>query len=216
MRKIIIYLLLFIASQSCVAQKDKTMKSNDRFDYEYYKKKIGKDKIDNQVYKESDSTLVQILISHDENSVYMIEPMSFVMYIRNYYKHNNRLKREGHFFLYSSVRVGTWREYDDKGNLIKETDENAKFKNLAMKPKDVIIWMQRQGWINIVTGEGQQTTFSNTPFDIYFVPRNKNNFKGNTHAKWYIMKSEMYGTEDFILDAETRELIHHGKTLSIE
>ena len=41
------------------------------------KKKIGKDKIDNQVYKESDSTLVQILISHDENSVYMIEPMSF-------------------------------------------------------------------------------------------------------------------------------------------
>ena len=62
------------------------------------KKKIGKDKIDNQVYKESDSTLVQILISHDENSVYMIEPMSFVMYIRNYYKHNNRLKREGHFF----------------------------------------------------------------------------------------------------------------------
>jgi|GEM_PF-5114644 len=30
------------------------------------------------------------------------------------------------------------------------------------------------------------------------------------------MKSEMYGTEDFILDAETRELIHHGKTLSIE
>lgn len=146
MRKIIIFLLLFIASQSCVAQKDKTMKTNDRFDYEYYKKKIGKDKIDNQVYKESDSTLVQILISHDENSVYMIEPMSFVMYIRNYYKHNNRLKREGHFFLYSSVRVGTWREYDDKGNLIKETDENAKFKNLAMKPKDVILWMQRQGW----------------------------------------------------------------------
>lgn len=43
MRKIIIYLLLlFIASQSCVAQKDKTMKTNDRFDYEYYKKRLGK------------------------------------------------------------------------------------------------------------------------------------------------------------------------------
>ena len=49
MKKNIIYLLLFIASQSCVAQEDKTMKTNDRFDYEYYKKKIGKDKIDNQV-----------------------------------------------------------------------------------------------------------------------------------------------------------------------
>lgn len=49
--KNIIYLLLFIASQSCVAQEDKTMKTNDRFDYEYYKKKIGKDKIDSPPLK---------------------------------------------------------------------------------------------------------------------------------------------------------------------
>lgn len=216
MRRIVTYLVVFIISLSCAAQKIKMMKTNDRFDYEYYKKKIGKEKIDNQVYKESDSTLGQILISHDENSVYMIKPMSFVMYIRNYYKHNNRLKREGCFFLYSSVRVGTWREYDDKGNLIKVTDEDAKFKHLAMRPKDVLMWMQRQGWINLSTGEGQQTTFSNTPFDIYFIPRNKHKNKENTHAKWFIKKSETYGTEDVVLDAETRELIHHGKTFSIE
>ena len=80
--------------------------------------------------------------------------------------------------MYSSVRVGTWREYDDKGNLIKETDENAKFKNLAMKPKDVILWMQRQGWINIVTGEGQQTTFSNTPLIFISYPEIKIILKG--------------------------------------
>ena len=80
------------------------------------------------------------------------------------------MKREGCFFLYSSVRVGTWREYDDKGSLIKVTDEDAKFKHLAMRPKDVLMWMQRQGWINLSTGKGQQTMFSNTPFDIYLYP----------------------------------------------
>jgi len=45
MRRIVLYLLVLIASQSCVAQKNKNMKTNDRFDYEYYQRKIGKDKI---------------------------------------------------------------------------------------------------------------------------------------------------------------------------
>ena len=215
MRRIVLYLLVLIASQSCVAQKNKNMKTNDRFDYEYYQRKIGKDKIDCEVYREPDGTLVEIFISHDENSVYMIEPMTFVEHIRNYYK-NNILKKEGYFFYCSSVKVGPWKEYDEKGNLIKETDESAKFEKLAMKPIDVLRWMEKQGWLNLTTGEGQQSYFSNNPFRISFVPNNKSNYKGNTHAKWCINKNEMYGYETFLLDAETKELIYQGKTFMEE
>ena len=114
MRRIVLYLLVLIASQSCVAQKNKNMKTNDRFDYEYYQRKIGKDKIDCEVYREPDGTLVEIFISHDENSVYMIEPMTFVEHIRNYYK-NNILKKEGYFFIAQVLRLVLGKNMMRKG-----------------------------------------------------------------------------------------------------
>ena len=37
----------------------------------------------------------------------------------------------GKRFFCSSIDIGIWREYDNQGNLIKETDEDKKFEKAA-------------------------------------------------------------------------------------
>ena len=103
-----------------------------------------------------------------------------------------------------------WREYDKDGKLIKETDEDKKFEKLRIKPKDLLRWMERQGWIDLWSGKGQQSSFSNTPFRINFSPH------GNNHAKWYVSRVTMSGTEEFVIDAETGKVISHENVLNIE
>ena len=72
-----------------------------------------------------------------------------------------------------------------------------------MKPKDLLQWMERQGCIDLRMGKGEQTDFSNPPFQ-------------GCHAKWYVCRVTIYGPEDFVIDAETKELINHGKTLNLQ
>ena len=34
--------------------------------------------------------------------------------------------------------------------------------------------------------------------------------------KWYVCRVTIYGPEYFVIDAETKELINHGKTLNLQ
>ena len=117
-----------------------------------------------------------------------------------YYK-NGFLDTEGDWFYCSNIRIGIWREYDKKGKLIKEKDEDQKFENLKIKPKELLLWLEKEGWIDLTTGKGQQTSVSNGPFRISFVPRN------NKNAKWFIDRKTIFGEEDIVIDAETGEVI---------
>ena len=126
------------------------------------------------------------------------------------YHKNGILWKEGKRFYCSSIEIGMWREYDKDGKLIKETDEDKKFERLRIKPKDLLRWMESQGWIDLWSGKGQQSSFSNTPFRINFSPH------GNDHAKWYVSRVTMSGTEEFVIDAETGKVISHENVLNIE
>ena len=155
-------LLLLIASQPCVAQKNKkttTMKTTERFDVQYYKK-IIKEKnsyegATSAQYVERNGTETYVSFNDDGFVLQEIKPFTYEMIVRNYYK-NCIIKSKGKFLCHSSVKIGIWREYDNQGNLIKETDEDKKFEKLRLKPINILRWLEHEGYIDRKTGKGQE------------------------------------------------------------
>ena len=156
-------LLLLIASLSCVAQKNKkttTMKTTERFDVQYYKSKIkevnGKDG-DNSfaIYVDRDSTQVKVYFDKDYDALVTIPPFTYYKEVRIFHK-NGVLMESGKRFFCSSIDIGIWREYDNQGNLIKETDEDKKFEKLRLKPINILRWLEHEGYIDRKTGKGQE------------------------------------------------------------
>lgn len=155
-------LLLLIASQSCVAQKNKkttTMKTTERFDVQYYKK-IIKEKnsyegATSAQYVERNGTETYVSFNDDGFVLQEIKPFTYEMIVKNYYK-NCILKSKGKLLCHSSVKIGIWREYDNQGNLIKGTDEDKKFEKLRLKPINILRWLEHEGYIDRKTGKGQE------------------------------------------------------------
>ena len=155
-------LLLLIASQSCVAQKNKkttTMKTTERFDVQYYKsiikEKNSYEGATSAQYVERNGTETYVSFNDDGFVLQEIKPFTYEMIVKNYYK-NCILKSKGKFLCHSSVKIGIWREYDNQGNLIKETDEDKKFEKLRLKPINILRWLEHEGYIDRKTGKGQE------------------------------------------------------------
>lgn len=49
------------------------------------------------------------------------------------------------------VSFGMYEEFDEKGNLTKLVDEDKKFGKI--KPKDIVLFLEKEGWFNRKTGE---------------------------------------------------------------
>ena len=208
MRKYILFFLVLTAMLSCPAQNSNNMKEVEKFNYDYYHNKLKLNQHFKE-YSEADGTFVKISVEVDGFFVEKIPPRSFTQNIIVYYK-NGILKEEGEFFFCSDVKIGKWRKYDKEGKLIREENEDKKFEELRIKPKELLRWMESQGWIDLWSGKGQQSSFSNTPFRINFSPH------GKDHAKWYVSRVTMSGTEEFFIDAETGKVISHENILNIE
>ena len=208
MKKFIILFLLLTIIFPCAAQNSNKMKAPEKFNYKYYKSKLSPNTSITE-YTEEDGTVVKVSFDKDVNVIETIKPLTFKAHIKMYHK-NGFLDTEGDILYCSNIRIGIWREYDKRGKLIKEENEDKKFENLKIKPKELLLWMEEKGWIDLTTGKGQQPSCMSSPFRIYFVP-GKNN-----HAKWYIERITIYGSEDFVLDAETGELISTEKIYNRE
>ena len=155
-------LLLLIASLSCIAQKNKkttTMKTTERFDVQYYKniikEKNSYEGATSAQYVERNGTETYVSFNDDGFVLQEIKPFTYEMIVKNYYK-NCILKSKGKFLCHSSVKIGIWREYDNQGNLIKETDEDKKFEKLRLKPINILRWLEHEGYIDRKTGKGQE------------------------------------------------------------
>ena len=216
-------LLLLIASQPCVAQKNKkttTMKTTERFDVQYYKSKIkevnGKDG-DNSfaIYVDRDSTQVKVYFDKDYDALVTIPPFTYYKEVRIFHK-NGVLKKSGKRFFCSSIDIGIWREYDNQGNLIKETDEDKKFEKLRLKPINILRWLEKEGYIDRKTGKGQEKFVKEgdeTNIDIYFWLPTRAEGSKTIPAGWSIDITEhgMCTTHSF--NAETGEYL--GKTTQV-
>ena len=216
-------LLLLIASQSCIAQKNKkttTMKTTERFDVQYYKSKIkevnGKDGDDSfAIYVERDSTQVKVYFDKDYDALVTIPPFTYYKEVRIFHK-NGVLKKSGKRLFCSSVDIGIWREYDNQGNLIKETDEDKKFEKLRLKPINILRWLEHEGYIDRKTGKGQEKFLKEGDepnIDIYFWLSTRAEGSKTTPAGWSIDITEhgMCTTHSF--NAETGKYL--GKTTQV-
>ena len=163
MKHLILILLTALYCTCCNAQKDKeatTMKTTERFDVQYYKNKIkevnGKDG-DNSfaIYVDRDSTQVKVYFDKDYDALVTIPPFTYYKEVRIFHK-NGVLMESGKRFFCSSIDIGIWREYDNQGNLIKETDEDKKFEKLRLKPINILRWLEHEGYIDRKTGKGQE------------------------------------------------------------
>ena len=163
MKHLILILLTALYCTYCNAQKDKeatTMKTTERFDVQYYKNKIkevnGKDG-DNSfaIYVDRDSTQVKVYFDKDYDALVTIPPFTYYKEVRIFHK-NGVLMESGKRFFCSSIDIGIWREYDNQGNLIKETDEDKKFEKLRLKPINILRWLEHEGYIDRKTGKGQE------------------------------------------------------------
>ena len=216
-------LLLLIASLSCVAQKNKktiTMKTTERFDVQYYKSKIkevnGKDG-DNSfaIYVDRDSTQVKVYFDKDYDALVTIPPFTYCKEVRIFHK-NGVLKKSGKRFFCSSIDIGIWREYDNQGNLIKETDEDKKFEKLRLKPINILRWLEKEGYIDRKNGKGQEKFVKEGDepnIDIYFWLSTRAEGSKTIPAGWSIDITEhgMCTTHSF--NAETGEYL--GKTTQV-
>ena len=215
-------LLLLIASQSCVAQKNKkttTMKTTERFDVHYYKsiikKKNSYEGATSAQYVERNGTETYVSFNDDGFVLQEIKPFTYEMIVKNYYK-NCTLKSKGKLLCHSSVKIGIWREYDNQGNLIKETDEDKKFEKLRLKPINILRWLEKEGYIDRKTGKGQEKFVKEGDepnIDIYFWLSTRAEGSKTIPAGWSIDITEhgMCTTHSF--NAETGEYL--GKTKQV-
>ena len=163
MKHLILILTTALCCTCCNAQKDKettTMKTTERFDVQYYKRKIkevnGKDGDDSfAIYVERNSTQVKVYFDKDYDALVTIPPFTYYKEVRIFHK-NGVLMESGKRFFCSSIDIGIWREYDNQGNLIKETDEDKKFEKLRLKPINILRWLEKEGYIDRKTGKGQE------------------------------------------------------------
>ena len=162
MKHLILILLTALCCTCCSAQKDKettTMKTTERFDVQYYKsiikEKNSYEGATSAQYVERNGTETYVSFNDDGFVLQEIKPFTYEMIVRNYYK-NCIIKSKGKFLCHSSVKIGIWREYDNQGNLIKETDEDKKFEKLRLKPINILRWLEKKGYIDRKTGKGQE------------------------------------------------------------
>ena len=162
MKHLFLILLTALYCTCCNAQKDKEttiMKTTERFDVQYYKKIIKEkntyESATSAQYVERNGTETYVSFNEDGFVLQEIKPFTYEMIVKNYYK-NCILKSKGKLLCHSSVKIGIWREYDNQGNLIKETDEDKKFENLRLKPINILRWLEHEGYIDRKTGKGQE------------------------------------------------------------
>ena len=89
---------------------------------------------------------------------------SFLTVYKEFYANGNLKKRET--YIGENVKVGISRYYDEKGNLIKEVNEDLKFGKI--KPQQVLEFLQEKGYINLKTGEGRLDKEGQPVFELSF------------------------------------------------
>ena len=222
MKHLILILLTVLCCTCCNAQKDKettTMKTTERFDVQYYKsiikEKNSYEGATSAQYVERNGTETYVSFNEDGFVLQEIKPFTYEMIVKNYYK-NCILKSKGKLLCHSSVKIGIWREYDNQGNLIKETDEDKKFEKLRLKPINILRWLEKEGYIDRKTGKGQEKFVKEGDepnIDIYFWLPTRTKGSKTIPAGWSIDITEhgMCTTHSF--NAETGE--HLGKTTQV-
>ncbi len=118
--KSLLLITLTILFTSCKAQKITTMK---KFDIETFNR--NKTHLNRHIDTLNNGTIIKQSESSDFYDEIIKTEKSYFHKINRYYKNGN-LKLTGEY-LYNSYKKGIWKEYNEDGKLIKETDYDKGF-----------------------------------------------------------------------------------------
>ena len=166
----VIFIFLILLIISCQGQKDNKKaiindKNNsmvEKFDFEKYDK-AKKSPV--EYTKEDGTHVVMVFNEYSGGSYYEYLPSpSFLTVYKEFYVNGKLKKKE--IYIGENVKVGISRYYDEKGNLIKEVNEDLKFGKI--KPQQVLEFLQEKGYINLKTGEGRLDKEGQPVFELSF------------------------------------------------
>lgn len=166
MKKTLI-IFIFIFFTSCNYQKQKNIEKSEvaveKFDFELYKKSnFGSEKV-----MAKNGNLLSNFGFDDSIGGFQIEtPLkpNFYTFYKEFYTNGN-IKKVNKLFG-GIVKIDTSEHYDEKGSLIKTEDENKKFGKI--KPNDILLFLQKEGYINVKTGEGRENKDGSPKFETSF------------------------------------------------
>ncbi|WP_146105683.1 hypothetical protein [Apibacter adventoris] len=167
---------------SCQGQEIKKSKPNkkvppmiEKFDFDDYNKRMKDNPLGNS-YLKKDGTKVFINGIVGEPSLYEYLPTpSFLTVYKKYYANGNLKLKET--YIGENVKIGISQYYDEKGNLIKEVNEDKKFGKI--KPQQVLEFLQEKGYINLKTGKGRVDEDGLPVFELDF-------YEEKGRKIWYI------------------------------
>ncbi|MGM5629917.1 hypothetical protein O2K51_03360 [Apibacter raozihei] len=177
MKKITFLLIIFMLT-GCRGQEQKESKPNtknvtmiEKFDFNIYEKT---NKGSDEFTLPNGNTIFSIGFIKDKKGFQYerLPSPSFLTIYKEYYANGNLKLKET--YIGENVKVGISQYYDEKGNLIKEVNEDQKFGKI--KPQQVLEFLQEKGYINLKTGEGRIDEDGNAVFNLYFGEQNKEKY----------------------------------------
>jgi hypothetical protein len=106
-------------------------------------------------------------VDASNNDVFVLPPNPFFYVEYKEFYDNGFIKQKGKYFgifdLGSySTKIGMWYEFDEKGNLIKQTDEDIKFGKFGYN--ELLKFLNEKGHISLHSGKNRE----NLEADFYF------------------------------------------------
>lgn len=74
-------------------------------------------------------------------------------YYKNFEFHSNGILKSSDTYLFNTLAVGISKKFDENGLLIEETNRDIKYFDFNVKPKDLVVFLENEGWYNRETGE---------------------------------------------------------------
>lgn len=132
---------------SCSAQKKESQMNSERYDFKLMKRAkydplgIVRDDVKISIYSMTD----------DGAFLNEYPPLPAFHYTQITFYPNGKIKSKKSY-VGDALAVGVSMYYDEKGNITKKVNEDEKFGNF--KIEDILKFLEKEGCINLATGEG--------------------------------------------------------------
>ncbi|GEN69549.1 hypothetical protein CRH01_41170 [Chryseobacterium rhizosphaerae] len=191
MKKIMFFLSLLIIL-SCKSQNTKNMlplidNNFEKFDNIRYNE-LHQNKSSSVYEKLNDGTIIERIKIKSGSAYYESPPKSYFMIFKDFYPSDNIRKKGLKFNVWGGFQKGTWYEFDEKGNLIKEIDYDKPYQFTF---EDILRFCEKEG-IPVTKGPVLQSTGFHT-----IITRRMENEKPIWEIEWLKKPSLV---ENIILD----------------
>ena len=178
---------------SCNSNFNNSKNSNtmEKYDFELMKEFTSRGVLDT-VIKRGD-TLIFVNSMTESGSFYNEYPPAPTFYhvVKVFYP-NGILKHKGKYI--RNIEIGIWQDYDEKGRLLKEEDEDRKFGRIKLDW--ILKFIEKEGWIDLKTGRGREEIvytssdrgyIKNGIFTLGFFKKGEYPHKFNDYPLWVII-----------------------------